>query len=232
MRTLEKEPMMLGVILVEDEPVFMLGLEAALEIADPPICILAKETAADEAVAAVVNLLPDVTLIDLRIPPRMGSSRPSEANGIAAIRQIAQMTPSVRILVLSYLDESEVLFEALSAGAHGYISKGDRYTGNELARAIHRLVQGETIYGPSIAERIRNHWRQPSDSDLFERLTPREHEVLDLLVQRKTNAEIAEKLIISLKTVKTHVSNILAKLQIERRQEAAWLERERRRDER
>jgi two-component system, NarL family, response regulator LiaR len=223
----EKESSALGIILVEDEPVFMLGLEATLEFAEPPVKILAKVTAADEAVAAAREQLPDVIMIDLRIPIRVGPFRPSEANGIQAIAQISRAVPSVRILVLSYLDESDVLFEALSAGAHGYISKGDRYDGNDLARAIHLLAAGETIYGPTIAERIRAHYQRSSRDDLIERLTRREREILDLLVKRKTNHEIADALVISVKTVKTHVSNILAKLQIERRQEAVWLDRER-----
>lgn len=225
----EREVTPLGVLLVDDEPVFMRGLEVALEIAEPPVHILAKATTAEDAIAAAREHLPDVAVLDLRIPIRIGPSRPSEANGLMAIRQIAQDAPSVRILVLSYHDDPGILFEALTAGAHGYIAKGDRYNGDDLAQAIHRLAQGETIYGPSIAERIRAHYQAASQPDLLAQLTPREREILDLLVQRRTNAEIAKHLVISVKTVKTHVSNILAKLQIERRQEAAWVQREQRR---
>jgi DNA-binding NarL/FixJ family response regulator len=112
----------LRVVLGEHEPVFMRGLEATLEIAKPPIQIVGKAMAADEGVTVVSLQLPDVVLIDLRLPPRLGPTRPAEEFGISAIRRIAQVAPTVRILVLSYLDEPTVLFEALSAGAHGYIS--------------------------------------------------------------------------------------------------------------
>jgi RNA polymerase sigma factor (sigma-70 family) len=223
-----------SVLIVEDEPVFRRGLRAVFEAFRHQLTIVDEAASASEAVRLAQELVPDVVLFDLRLPQYRGAlAEPSWEYGVAAIEQIAQKVPHTRILVLSYLEDSDILFAALTAGAHGYISKGDGYDGKELVDAIQKIVAGEVIYGPTIAQRIRDHYQRKNKSEeALEHLTPRERQVLDLLIHRKSNSDIAEKLVISIKTVKTHVSNILAKLQLERRQEIYWRARERGHDER
>jgi NarL family two-component system response regulator LiaR len=212
------------VLVVDDEPIFRRGVRGVLEAFAPRIALVGEAGCAEDAVTAVQDLVPDVVLFDLRLPPRRGVGAPGWKNGVRAITQMVRLAPSTRILVLSYLEESDALFAALGAGATGYIAKSDAFDGRDLVAAIEQLRKGETIYGPLIAQRIREYYqREHEPGEPGETLTPREREVLDLLIQRRTNREIAETLVISVKTVKTHVSNILTKFQIRRREEIPWL---------
>jgi DNA-binding NarL/FixJ family response regulator len=212
-------------LIVDDEPVFRMGLRAVLASYKHQIEIVAEAATADEAIRQAAVLVPDLVLMDLRIPK--DRSAPSDLHwkyGVHAIGECIRVVPRCSILVLSNHEEAEVLLWALKAGAHGYVAKGDHYAGKDLVEALLRISAGEAIYGPAVAERIRHiqiHGERATT--LVEQLTPREREVLDLMAVRKTNLEIAEALVISVKTVKSHVANILAKLQIESRHEVAHI---------
>lgn len=210
------------VVVVDDHWVFRRGVCTVLETFQDQVSVVGEAACSEEAIEMVQQRSPDLVLLDLRLPQRLGvMSQPSADHGIGAISQIARIAPKTRVLVLSYLDEPGVLFEALRAGAHGYITKGDPYDGQGLVDAVLRTMAGETFYGAQVAQRIRDYHRQRSRAaePPAEQLTPREREVLDLLAGRKTNQEIADELVISVKTVKTHVANILDKLHLESRHE-------------
>jgi DNA-binding NarL/FixJ family response regulator len=221
----------LRMLLVDDEPVFREGLQAVLEPFANSLQVVGEAISAEEAVTAALALQPDVVLFDLRLPEDWDGNTLAWEHGVAAITRIAAAAPVIRILVLSYLEEPDVLFAALSAGAHGYIAKGDRFDGKALLQAVQKIVAGETIYGPLVAQHIREYYRyDDARAKPFEPLTVREREVLDLLIQRRSNQQIAEQLVISVPTVKSHVSNILAKLQLRRREEVLWQQHRERRE--
>ena len=209
------------IVIVDDHLMFRRGVRAVLETYAEQVDVIGEAATADDAVAMVVDRVPDLVLLDLQLPERFGMlSRPASEHGVSAIQRIRRVSPTTRILVLSYLEDPDILFTALGAGAHGYITKGDPYDGAALVDAIRRTMAGEAFYGAVVAQLIREYHqhRRPEDQPP-EMLTRREIEVLDLLVDRKSNLEIAEQLVISVKTVKTHVANILAKLHLESRHE-------------
>jgi two-component system, NarL family, response regulator LiaR len=209
------------IVIVDDHLMFRRGVRAVLETYAEQVDVLGEAATADEGVALVVERVPNLVLLDLQLPERFGVlGRPAWEHGVSAITRIRRVSPLTRILVLSYLEDPDILFAALRAGAHGYITKGDPYDGAGLVDAIRRTMAGEAFYGAVVAQLIREYHqhRRPEDQPP-EPLTRREVEVLDLLVDRKSNFEIAEQLVISVKTVKTHVANILAKLHLESRHE-------------
>jgi DNA-binding NarL/FixJ family response regulator len=209
------------IVIVDDHLMFRRGVYAVLETYTEQIDIIGEAATADEAVTLVGDQVPDLVLLDLQLPERFGMlSRATWEHGVSAIQRIRRVSPTTCILVLSYLDDPDILFAALRAGAHGYITKGDPYDGAALVNAIRRTMAGEAFYGAAVAQLIREYHqhRRPEDQPP-ELLTRREIEVLDLLVDRKSNQEIADQLVISVKTVKTHVANILAKLHLESRHE-------------
>jgi NarL family two-component system response regulator LiaR len=210
------------IIVVDDHWVFRQGVCAVLEPFRQRVQVVGEASTAEDAVQMTQQRTPDLVLLDLRLPQRLGVlARPSAEHGLRAIGEIAALARPPRVLVLSYLDDPSVLFEALRAGAHGYITKGDPYDGEALVEAITRTMAGEAFYGAMVAQLIRDYHQQRNrePSAPAEPLTPRELEVLELLVDRKTNQEIADTLVISVKTVKTHVANILAKLHLDSRHE-------------
>ncbi len=208
-------------LIVDDHLMFRRGVRAVLEAFSAQVEVVGEASSAEEAIADVQELVPEVVLLDLQLPQRSRQlDEPHWEHGVTTIGRIARIAPHTRVLVLSYHEESMILFAALRAGAHGYITKGDAYDGKELVEVIQRIRAGDVFYGAVIAQLIREHHQGSHEPGAYsEPLTPREREVLDLLAQRKTNAEIADLLVISIKTVKTHVANILAKLHIESRHE-------------
>ena len=209
------------ILVVEDEPIFRLGLQIALEPFADQVEAIGEAANAEEAVALARRDAPDLVLLDLRLPERSGLGSPSLEQGIRVIEQVAALSRPPRVLVLSYLKDADAVFLALKAGAHGYIAKDDRFHGKELVESIQRLMGGEAIYGPAVADLIRRFFAERDRSDIpaVEKLTQREQEVLGLLARNMTNREIEEALIISTSTVKTHVSSILAKLHLRSRHE-------------
>lgn len=191
-------------LIVDDHPAFRAGLRLLLESLEG-FEIVAEAEDGEQALEAAVELAPDVVVMDLQMPG---------LGGIETTRRLVVAAPHVRVLVLTMFDDENSVFAAMRAGAHGYVLKG---AGQEqLARAIQAVAEGESIFSASIAERVIRSFARPSAgrrSLVFPELTEREREVLDLIARGLSNPEITRRLVLSPKTVRNHVSNILAKLQ-------------------
>ena len=197
------------VLIVDDHPVVREGLRTFLEL-QPDLEFVGEAADGVEALDKVGQLLPDVVLMDL-VMPRM--------DGITTIRQIKALSPSTRILVLTSFSEDDKVFPAVKAGAHGYLMKDIRPA--ELAEAIRSVHSGEPSLHPEIAKKLMHQLAEGEEGETREELTLRETEVLRLIAGGHSNKEIASALYISEKTVKTHVSNILQKLHLADRTQAA-----------
>jgi len=214
-----------SIVIIDDERPYRQGLRAELEPWNEQIAVVGEAANAHDAVNCVQEHVPDLVLIDLRLPAVRGAwSDPHEEHGIAAIAQIRQCSPTTRVLVLSHKEDARTLFDALRAGAHGYITKRDLHDeGDTLFHTIQTIIRDGAIFSPAIAKLMRDAFQRDHSADaVVERLTPREVEVLNLVADGKTNKEIAALLVIGEKTVKTHVSNVLAKLHVENRTEARY----------
>jgi DNA-binding NarL/FixJ family response regulator len=194
----------LRVILADDHPVFRHGLSDLLG-AEEDIEIAAQAGTGDEVVAQALEHLPDVVLMDLRMPG---------LNGIEATRAIATSAPSVRILVLTMHDDDESVFSAVRSGASGYLLKGARR--DEILRAVRAVAAGEAIFGPALARRLLDWFggRGSEPPTPFPELTEREREILEHVASGAANPEIARRLFLAPKTVRNNVSNIFTKLQV------------------
>ncbi|HEY5573989.1 MAG TPA: response regulator transcription factor [Anaerolineales bacterium] len=204
------------ILIADDHPVFRFGMRALIE-SETDLEVVGEASTGDEAVTLTEKLRPDVVLMDITMPG---------VNGIEATRQILDLRPKTGVLIVTMLDDNS-LFPALRAGARGYLLKGA--DGEETLRAIRAVAHGEAIFSPSIAERLTQVIAGPrrSEAELpFRELTQREREVLALVARGLSNAEIADQLTLSLKTVRNHVSNILNKLQVSDRLQAALRARE------
>ncbi len=202
---------MIRVLVVDDHRIVRDGLQVLLGALDG---ITVEGTASDglEAVRAVAELHPDVVVMDVSMP---GTS------GVEATRRITVEHPEVRVLMLTMNEDLETIRSALRAGARGYLLKGALKA--EVLRAIRGAHNGEAIFGPAIAQRLMQFFataRPHLPSLAFPELTEREREILGLMAQRLTNQEIAERLVLSSKTVRNHVSNIFTKLQVADRTQA------------
>nr|WP_290665856.1 response regulator transcription factor [Ardenticatena sp.] len=208
------------VLIVDDHAVVRQGVRAFLETQND-IHVVGEAASGKEAVHFVEQTPPDVVVLDLVMP---------EMDGITAIRHIKQHSPRTQIVVLTSYAEDEKIFPAVQAGALAYLLK--TIAPDDLADAIRRVAQGQPVLHPHIAMRLMQEFRQesihmspPSSSaavpPAFAALTEREIEVLRLVAEGLTNQEIAERLIISTRTVKAHVSHILAKLNLSDRTQAA-----------
>lgn len=207
---------MIRILIADDHPVFRFGLNALLE-AEGDTEVIGEATRGAEAVELAAQLKPDVILMDLNMP---------DLNGLEATRRILQTNPETGILVITMFDDDSV-FAAMRAGARGYILKGAE--GEETLRAIRAVANGEAIFSPAIAERMMQFMTRPPSSETeapFPQLTAREREVLALVAAGLTNTAIAERLVLSPKTIRNHVSNIFGKLQVADRAEAIIRARE------
>ncbi len=207
------------ILIADDHPLFRDGLRALLESV-PDMQVIGEVATGNEVMAQAQALQPDVILMDIKMPG---------LNGIEATRRILQASPHIRILVITMFEDDESVFAAIRAGARGYLLKGA--VQEETLRAIRAVASGEAIFGPAIAERLMHYFGstrpagKSGPAQFFPELTDREYEILALLAQRKSNSEIAAHLVLSPKTVRNHVSNILSKLQVADRTEAmraAW----------
>jgi NarL family two-component system response regulator LiaR len=204
----DSEP--IRVFIADDHAIVRKGIRAVLEIV-PDIEVIGEAENGRDAVTRVEQLRPDVVLMDLVMP---------EIDGIEAIRRIKDRRPEVRILVLTTFAGEDKIFPAIKAGALGYHLKDSRP--EELVQAIREVHRGESSLHPIIARKVLDELSRPSKRPPTpDPLTPREVEVLRLVAQGLGNAEIAEKLVISEATVRTHVSNITGKLYVASRTQAA-----------
>lgn len=200
------------VLIVDDHSLFRDGLRAMIQ-ACPEIMLIGEAESGEEAIQLAVDLQPDVILMDIQMPG---------INGIEATRQIVKMSPHIAILVVTMLEDDSSVFAAMRAGAKGYILKGAKHT--DLLRAIKVVTDGEAIFSPGIAVKLVEFFNKMQPIvpvQVFPELSDREREVLQLISHGLKNAEIAERLFLSPKTVRNHVSNILSKLQVVDRTEAA-----------
>jgi DNA-binding NarL/FixJ family response regulator len=207
----------LRVLIVDDHPVFRDGMRGMLE-SIPEVTVAGEAENGQEAVQLATELRPDIVLMDIGMP---------EMNGIEATRALLLACPTARVLVLTMYEEPDSVFSALRAGARGYLLKDAR--SDEIVRAIRAVAEGEAIFGPAIAERLATFFRgggTPRPPAAFPELTSRETETLDLLARGMTNQEMAAHFGVSLKTVQNHVSNVLAKLHVVDRTQAALRARE------
>jgi DNA-binding NarL/FixJ family response regulator len=198
------------ILIADDHPMVRKGLRALLS-AHADLELVGEATNATEAVELTTTVLPDVVLMDLHMP----------GGGIEATRQITHTSPSVRVLVVTMFKDDDSVFTALRAGARGYILKDADE--DEMLRAIRAVAGGEAIFSPEVATRVLTYFSKPRSTfpaELFPELTAREREILELIVQSKSNAEVARSLGLSLKTVANYVSNIFSKLQVADRTEA------------
>lgn len=205
------------VLIADDHPLFRRGVRELLD--DLPDYEVAGEAiSGEEAVAQAAWIQPDVVLMDIRMPG---------LNGIEATRQIVAQSPHVRVLMVTMFEDDNSIFLAMRAGARGYILKDAAE--EELLRAIKAAAGGEAIFSPTVAARVINYFAEPklaAPRDAFPELTEREREVLALVANGLSNAEIAAQLALSLKTVRNHVSNIFSKLQVADRARAIIRARE------
>ncbi|MEZ4669020.1 MAG: response regulator transcription factor [Anaerolineae bacterium] len=202
----------MSIMLVDDHEVVRMGLRLVLDqIQD--VKVVAEAGSADEAIQLFSLHHPDIVIMDIRMPP--GNS------GIAACRTIIERWPHTRVIMLTSYADDELIGDAIKAGAVGYVLK-QAGTG-ELVRALSAVRNDEALLDPAVTRRVLTMMRHQEENkpDPFKELTDREVDILRLLSQGKSNAEIAASLVLSDKTVRNHISVILAKLHVHNRVEAA-----------
>jgi DNA-binding NarL/FixJ family response regulator len=194
----------LRLLIADDQTITRSGLRSLLAT-QPAIEIVGEARDGAEAIELAASLQPDVILMDLRMPG---------VNGIEATRRIHRASPHIGILVVTVFEDDTSVFPAIRAGARGYLLKNSEQ--DELLRAIRTVAEGGAIFSPGIAQRVLNYLHPPEPSapqQIFDELSPRERDILELIARGLTNAEIAETLSLSPKTVGNNISNVLVKLQ-------------------
>lgn len=205
------------IILVDDHAVVREGLRTYLGT-EPDIDVVGEASNGREAVRLAEEVVPDVALVDLVMPdPSPGPAGPMD--GIAAIRELKRVSPHTQVIVLTSYTEDEKIFPAVRAGALSYLLKD--VSAEDLARAIRAASRGEATLHPQVAARLMSEVGGKKRESGVDALTNRELEVLTLIARGMSNREIAKTLVIAEKTVKSHVSNILSKLHLADRTQAA-----------
>ncbi|MCI1985596.1 MAG: response regulator transcription factor [Lactobacillus sp.] len=200
---------MIKVLIVDDHEMVRLGISTYLGV-QPDLEVVGQATDGQQGLDMALTLRPDVILMDLVMP---------NMDGIESTKRILKAWPKARIIILTSFIDDEKVYPAIEAGAASYILK--TATAAEIADAIRQTAGGESVLEPQVTTKMMNRLTQKQQPALYDDLTNREREVLQLIAQGKSNQEIATALFITLKTVKTHVSNILAKLEVEDRTQAA-----------
>lgn len=203
------------VLIADDHTLFREGLRALLNTM-PDIEVVGEAAEGESAIEQVTVTQPDVILMDINMPG---------VNGIEATRRILETHPRLGIIMVTMLEDDASVFAAMKAGARGYVLKGADH--EDILQAIHAVAGGQAVFGPAIAARIMTFFQNLNSTpkivvptDAFPELTSREREVLQLMAQGAGNKAIAEKLVISGKTVSNHISNIFSKLQVADRAQA------------
>lgn len=207
-------------LIADDHALFREGLHAILKSV-PDIQIVGEAGTGREALSLASDLAPDVILMDIQMP---------DLNGVEATRLILQTLPGAGVIIVTMLEDDDSLFSSMRAGARGYILKGADKA--EMLKSIRAVAAGEALFGPAIAARLLNFFRgrviskEREPDPAFPDLTDREREILTQMTQGMTNADIADRLSISLKTVRNHISSIYNKLQVADRAQAVIRARE------
>ena len=198
------------VFLLDDHEIVRQGLRALLE-SQAGFDVVGEGGSAAEALSRIPPLRPDVAVLDVRLP---------DGDGVQVCREVRAASPEIRCLMLTSFADDEALFDAIVAGASGYVLK--QIKGTDIVDAIRRVAAGESLLDPDatrrVLERIRN---PPAEDERLASLTPQEGRILELITDGLTNRQIAEEMYLAEKTVKNYVSNLLSKLGMERRTQAA-----------
>src|SRR5579875_1148014 len=201
---------MLRVFLLDDHEVVRAGLRGMLEAAEEST-VWGEAGTAEEAIRRVPAVRPDVAVLDVRLP---------DGDGVEVCRELRSRMPELRCLMLTSFADDEALFAAIMGGASGYVLKQIR--GTDLVTAVQRVGRGESLIDPTLTDRVLERLRSgPKQDERLARLSEQERRILDLLAEGLTNRQIAERLYLAEKTVKNYVSNLLTKLGMSRRTEAA-----------
>lgn len=212
-------PEPIRILIADDHPLFREGV--ALSLArEADINVVGQAGTGEEACELASELLPDVLLMDLAMPG---------IGGVAAARQVASNWPVVRVIMLTVSEDQDDLMAALRAGARGYVLKG--VSARTLASAVRLVAGGDVYISPALASNILYEMTSKEPEDPFSTLTNREQEILMLVAQGMTNREIGEHLHLAEKTIKHYMTNVLQKLQVRSRVEAALLAQKRGLDE-
>ena len=197
-------------VLVDDHPVYRDGLSVLLGSIDG-VEVVGTASDGAESLEVVARLKPDVVVMDIQMPVM---------DGVEATRRIVAQHPEIGIVVLTMSEDDETVFDAMRAGARGYLLKGARQ--DDISRAIRAVAGGDAIFGPSIAARIGEFFVGTVRQDAlpFPQLTPREREILEMVAAGRSNQQIAGSLYLSPKTVRNNLSNIFGKLHVAGRTEA------------
>lgn len=199
------------ILIADDHTLFRDGLRAIFNTL-PDTEVVGEAAAGAEAIAQTEQCQPDVVLMDIQMPG---------LNGIEATRQIMRASPHIGVVIVTMFEDDDSVFAAMRAGARGYVLKGADQ--EEVLRVVRAVARGEALFGAPIAARLMSFFAAPRAAGprpLFPELTLREQEVLELIARGHNNAAIAQRLTLSVKTVRNHVSNILNKLQVADRTEA------------
>jgi len=207
------------IVIADDHPLFRSGVRNLLKTTDD-LEVVGEASSGDEAVELAEALRPDVILMDIRMPG---------LNGIEATRLIKERFPSIEVLMLTMFQDDQSVFTAMRAGAKGYVLKDADET--ELLQSIRMVGSGGAVFSSDIASRMIHYFAAPkpavqADNSALSELSKREMEILELIAEGQTNAQIASRLFISAKTVANNISTILNKLQVADRNEARRLLKE------
>ena len=203
---------MLKLLLVDDHEVVRLGLNALLSNY-PGFEVVAETAKADEELQKAVEYVPDVIIMDVRLPGK---------NGIEATKNILKVLPDTKVIMLTSYAEDELLFDAINAGAYGYVLK--QIGSDDLIRSLEAIGRGEALIDPAMTQKVFKRVREASrraTDEAFSSLSDQEIRILALISKGHTNKEIAARIFLSEKTVRNYVSSILSKLNLRTRSEAA-----------
>lgn len=199
---------MIRLILADDHPMFVSGLRALLA-AEPDIDVLAVASTGAQALAYAAEHRPDVAVLDVNMP---------EGDGLTVTSRMRAAGLPTRVLILTMYDDDENVLAALRAGAYGYALKGSE--GEQIVAAVRAVARGDAVFGAGVAGQLLGIVARTASASPFPQLTEREHEVLALMARGMDNPAIARRLGVAGKTVRNHVSNVLAKLQVTDRSSA------------
>ncbi len=198
------------IFLLDDHELVRRGIRELLWVHDD-LQVIGEASTAAEALARIPVLQPDVAVLDMRLP---------DGDGVEVCREIRSRCPDVACLILTSFPDDEALLSAIMAGAAGYILK--EIHGNQLVEAIGRVASGSSLLDPALTTRVKERLQSgPDEDDRLVKLSPQERRILELITKGHTNRQIADSMFLAEKTVKNYVSNLLAKLGMSRRTEAA-----------